>query len=67
MWKVYANRVFGLRFFSLLCRTDPWIRTKSPRKSQKEGSDDAPQTYVDLTTWLTTLEHILAGRRGCLS
>jgi len=30
MWKVYANRVFGLRFFSLLCKTDPWIRTKSP-------------------------------------
>jgi hypothetical protein len=22
--------------------------------------------HVDPTTWLTTLEHILAGRRGCL-
>jgi len=30
MWKVYANRVCGLRFFSLLCKTDPWINTKSP-------------------------------------
>lgn len=35
MWKVYANRVFGLRFLSLLCRTDPWIRTRSPRRTSK--------------------------------
>ena len=35
MWKVYANRVFRLRFFSLLCRTDPWIKTRSPEKSSK--------------------------------
>ena len=27
--------MFGLRFFSLLCRTDPWIRIKSPRNLPK--------------------------------
>jgi hypothetical protein len=30
MWNVYANRVFGLRFFSDLCSTEPWMSTRSP-------------------------------------
>lgn len=30
MWNVYANRVFGLLFFSDLCSTVPWMSTRSP-------------------------------------
>jgi len=30
MWNVYAKRVCGLRFFSDLCSTLPWMITKSP-------------------------------------
>ena len=30
IWNVYANRVNGLRFLSDLCRTLPWMMTKSP-------------------------------------
>lgn len=49
MWKVYANRVFGLLFFSLLCKTDPWINTKSPRRKNQLMQ---PKHYVGRITYL---------------
>ena len=62
MWKVYANRVCRLRFFSLLCRTDPWIKTKSPIESPEKDQLIHRKCHLNMITRVTGLKHILADR-----
>lgn len=64
MWNVYAKRVFGLRFFSDLCSTLPWMSTRSPvgRKCTRVSALCGGRSARGRRTWLARLEDVLALR-----
>lgn len=63
IWNVYANRVYALLLRSDLCKTEPWINTRSPNSQTKSSNKQAGKM---LHTRLTCFQDVLS-RGRCLS